>query len=81
MLKFKLQYFGHLMRTADSLEKALMLEKIEGPKKKGMTEDEMLGWHHQLNRQESEQTLGDGDGQGSLECCSLRGHKESDTVE
>ena len=42
-----------------------MLEKIGGLKKKGMTEDEMLGWHHQLNRQESEQTLGDGDGQGS----------------
>ena len=37
---------------------------------KGMTEDEMAGWHHQLNRHESEQTLGDGDEQGSLVCCS-----------
>ena len=42
MLKLKLQYFGHLMQTADSWEKTLMLGKIE----KGMTEDEMFGWHH-----------------------------------
>ena len=40
-----------------------------------MTEDEMVGWH------EPEQTLGDGEGQGGLECCSPRGHKESDTTE
>ena len=40
MLKLKFQYFGHLMRTVDSLEKTLMLGK------KGMTEDEMVGWHH-----------------------------------
>ena len=45
-----------------------------------MTEDEMLGWHHQLNGQEFEQTPGDGKGQGSLACCSL-GHKEWDTTE
>ena len=37
---------------------------------KGMTEDEMVGWHHRLNGQESEQTPGDGEGQGSLVCCS-----------
>ena len=37
---------------------------------KGMTEDEMIGWHHQLNGHESEQTLGDGEGQGRLACCS-----------
>ena len=42
-LKLKLQYFGHLMRRADSLEKTLMLGKQE---EKGMTEDEMIGWHH-----------------------------------
>ena len=48
---------------------------------RGMTEDEMVGWHHQLNRREFEQTLGDGEGQGSLACCSLWGHKESDTTE
>ena len=36
---------------------------------KGMTEDEMVGWHHRLNRNESEQALGDGEGQGSIVCC------------
>ena len=45
MLKLKLQYFGHLMRRTDSLEKTLMLGKIKG-EEKGMTEDEMAGWHH-----------------------------------
>ena len=49
--------------------------------KKGMTEDEMIGWHHRLNGHELEQVLGVGDGQGSLECCSPWGHKESDTTE
>ena len=44
-----------------------------------MTEDEMVGWHHQLNGHEFEQALGDGEGQGSLACC--RGHKESDMTE
>ena len=47
MLKLKLQYFGHLMRRADSFRKTLMLVKIEG--KEEMTEDEMVGWHHGLN--------------------------------
>ena len=46
MLKMKLQYFGHLMVRADSLEKTLMLGKIEGRREKGTTEDEMVGWHH-----------------------------------
>ena len=46
-----------------------------------MTEDQMIGWHHQLNRHESEQALGDGEGQGSLVCCSPSGHKESDMTE
>ena len=45
MMKLKLQYFGHLMKRADSLEKTLMLGKIEG-KRRGVTEDEMAGWHH-----------------------------------
>ena len=54
MLKLKLQYFGHLMQRADSLEKTLMLGKIEGGQEKGMTEDEMAGWHHQLNEHEFE---------------------------
>ena len=45
MLKLKLQYFGHLMRITDSLEKTLMLGKIEGRRKRGQ-QDEMVGWHH-----------------------------------
>ena len=45
------------------------------------TEDEMVGWHHQLNAHEFEQALGAGDGQGGLACCRPRGHRESDTTE
>ena len=48
---------------------------------KGMTDDEMVGWHHWLNGHEFEQALGVGDRQGSLVCCSLWGHKESDMTE
>ena len=46
MLKLKLPYFVHLMQRADSLEKTLILGKIEGIKEKGMTEDEIVRWHH-----------------------------------
>ena len=46
-----------------------------------MTEDEMVGWHHRLNRHEFEQTPEDGDPQGSLACCRPRSSKESDTTE
>ena len=46
-----------------------------------MTEDEMVGWHHQLNGHEFEQALGDGEGQGCLACCSPWGCKESDMTE
>ena len=46
-----------------------------------MTEDEMVGWIHRLNGHEFGQTLGVGDGQGGLVCCSPWGHKESDTTE
>ena len=46
MLKLKLQYFGHLMGRADSLEKTLMLGGIEGRRRRGRLEDEMAGWHH-----------------------------------
>ena len=68
MLKLKLQYFGHLMqRAANSLEKTLMLGKIEGRRGRGW-QDEMVGWHHQLDGHEFEQALGDGEGQGSLAC-------------
>jgi len=45
------------------------------------TEDEIVGWHHQLNGYESEQTLGDSVGQGNLACCSSWGLKESDVTE
>ena len=48
---------------------------------KGMTEDEMVGRHHLLNGYESEQALGDGEGQGSVACCSPWGRKDSDTTE
>ena len=46
-----------------------------------MREDEMVGWHHQLDVYECEQALGVGDGQGGLACCSPWDHKESDTTE
>ena len=52
MQKLKVQYFGHLMRRADSFEKTLMLGGIGGQEEMGMTEDEMAGWHHQLNGHE-----------------------------
>ena len=56
MLKLKLQFFGHLMRGVDSLEKTLILGKIESRRRRmdGETEDEMAGWHHQLNGHEFE---------------------------
>ena len=53
----------------------------DGKQEKGMIEDEMVGWHHQLDGQEFEQALGVGDGQGSLERCSPWGHKVSDMTE
>ena len=59
MLKLKLQYFSYLMQRTDSLEKALMLGKIEGRRRRGTTEDEMVGWYHRLNGHEFEQTQGD----------------------
>ena len=52
MLKLKFQYFGHLTQRADSFENTLMLGKIEGRRRKGMTDDEMVGWHHRLNDHE-----------------------------
>ena len=74
-LMLKHQYFGHLEsgQRADSLEKTLMLGQIEH--KKGVTENEVVGWHHWLSGHEFEQNQGDGEGQGS---CSPWGHKESD---
>ena len=52
-MKLDLQYFGHLMRTADSFEKTLMLGKIDG-RRTGKAEDEMVGWHHLLDGHEFE---------------------------
>ena len=77
MLKLKLQYFGHLMRRADSFEKTLMLGKIEGRRRRGQQKmrwldgitdsmDSRFGW-----------TPGVGDGQGGLACCGSQGRKES----
>ena len=71
MLKLKLQYFGYLMQRTDSFEKT----------QKGTTEDEMVGWHYQLNGHEFESALGVGDGQGSLVCCSPWGHKALNMTE
>ena len=58
-----------------------MLGKIEGRRRRVETEDEMVGWHHQLDGYEFEQALGDGEGQGSLVCCIQWGRKESDSTE
>ena len=69
-MKLKLQYFGHLMQTANSLEKDPDVGKDWGQEEKGATEDEMVGWHHWLNGHEFEQTQGDSEGQGSLACRS-----------
>ena len=70
MLKLRIQYLAQLMRIADSLEKDPDAGKDWGWREKGMTKYEMVGWHHQLNEHEFEQTLGDSEGQGSLACCS-----------
>ena len=76
MLKLKLQYFGHLMQRTNSLEKTLMLGKIEARRR---------GWqkirHHWLNGYEFKQAPGVGDGQGGLACCDSWGRKESDMTE
>ena len=69
MLKLKLQYFGHLMQTANSLEKSLMVGKTES-NRRGVAEDEMVRYHHLLNGHEFEQTPGDTGGQRSLARCS-----------
>ena len=81
MLKLKFQYFGHLMQRTDSLEKTLMLGKIEGRRRRGQQRMEMVGWHHWLGGHEFEQALGISDGQGSLACCSPWVRKESDMTE
>ena len=81
MLKLKLQYFGHFKRRVESLEKDSDAGSDWGQEEKGMTEDEMNGWHHRLNGHGFGWTPGVGDGRGGLACCSPWGHKESDTTE
>ena len=80
MLKLKLQYFGHLMRRADSLEKTLILGKIESRRRRGR---QRMRWLDGItdSMDMSLNTPGECEGQGSLECCSPWGHKESDTTE
>ena len=80
MLKLKLRYFGNLIQRSDSFGKTLLLGKT-GQKEKGMTEDEMVKWDHRLIGHEFGWTLGVDDEQGSLACCILWGHKDSDTTE
>ena len=80
MLKLKLQYFGHLMRRADSFEKTLMLGKIEGGRRRGR---QRMRWLDGItdSMDMGLGTPGVGDGQGGLVCCSSCGLKESDTTE
>ena len=80
MLQLKLQYFGHLMRRAD-IGKDPDAGKDWGWEEKGLTEDEMVGWHYQLNGHGFEWTPGVGDGQGGLAYCVSSGHKESDMTQ
>ena len=69
------------MWRTDSLEKTLDAGENLRQEEKWTTDDEMVGWRHQLNGHESEQALGVGDRQGSLACCSPLGLKESDSTE
>ena len=79
MLKLKLQYFGHLMRRADSFEKTLMLGKIEGRRRRGR---QRMRWLDGITDSiDMSLSMGVGDGQGSLAFCSPWGPKELDTTE
>ena len=79
-LKLKLQYFGHLMWKADSLEKNPDAGTDWGQEEKGTAEDEMVGWHHWLDGPGFGWTPGV-DGQRGLACCGSWGRKESDMTE
>ena len=80
MLTLNLQYFGHLMWRADSLERPWCWERLRAGGE-GDAEDEMVGWHHRLNGHGFRWTPGIGDEQGGLACCGSWGHKESDMTE
>ena len=75
----KLQYYGHLMGRANTLEKTLMLGKIEGRRRRGQ---QRMRWLDGIidSGHEFEQIPGDSKGQGSLACCTPWGHKESEMI-
>ena len=75
MLKLKLQYFGHLVWKSRLTRKDPVAAKGWRQEEQGLTEYEMVGWHHQLDGHGFEQAPGVGDGQGSLACCSPWGHR------
>ena len=81
MLKLKLQYFDHLMRRTDLMEKTLMLGKIEGRRRRGRQKTRWLYGITDLMDMNLSHHLGDGEGQGRLACCSPWGYKESDMTE
>ena len=78
MLKLKVQYFGYLILITDSLEKTPYWERLKAGGE-GATEDEMVGWHRQLNGHEFKQTPGDGERQGGLAYCIVHGVAKSST--
>ena len=80
MLKLKLQYLGHLMQRTDSLEKTLLLGKVEGRRRRGWQKTQWLDGITDLMDMSLSKLLGDGEGQGSLWCYSPWGRKESDTT-
>ena len=80
MLKLKLEYFGHFSHKSRLIGKDPGAGK-DWRQEKGITENEMVRWHHWLYGHEFEQALGDGEGQGSIVFCNPWGHKESDKTE
>ena len=80
MLKLKLQYLATWCKELTHLRRPWCWERLRAGEK-GMTEDDMVGWHHQLNGHKFEQAPGVGDGHGTVACCNPWGHKESDMTE